>query len=94
MAGAEFHPAEYRRALVSEVLERLSQGNAESFVNFGEVLEAYATEHPPEGARPANPLRIVEQAPLTLQGRSGTEVEQPREEVEDKTPPAMPKSRL
>jgi len=94
LAGAEFHPAEYRRALVSEVLERLSKGNAESFVNFGEVLEAYAAEHPPEGARPANPLRIVEQTPLALPDRSRTELEQPREEVEDKTPQPRPKSRL
>jgi SPFH domain/Band 7 family protein len=93
MAGAEFHPAEYRRALVSEVLERLSQGNAESFVNFGQVLEAYAAEHPPEGARPANPLRIVEQTPLALPDRSRTEVEQPQQETEEK-PPARPKSRL
>src|SRR5260221_5480013 len=94
LAGTEFHPAEYRRALVSEVLERLSAGNAESFVNFGQVLEAYAAEHPPEGARPANPLRIVEQTPLALPDRSRTELEQPREEVEDKTPQPRPKSRL
>src|ERR1700682_3175960 len=42
LAGAEFHPAEYRRALVSEVLEHLAKGaGGESFVNFGEMLEAY-----------------------------------------------------
>ncbi|MEP7357366.1 MAG: SPFH domain-containing protein, partial [Anaerolineales bacterium] len=53
LAGAEFHPAEYRRALVSEVLEHLSRSEAtESFVNFGDVLEAYAAEHAPAVAPP------------------------------------------
>ena len=81
LASTEFHPEEYRRAMVSEVLERLSQGNAESFVNFSEILEAYATEHPAEGqaARPANPLRIVEQPPQALEDKSRTQVEQPQE---------------
>lgn len=92
LAGTEFHPAEYRRALVSEVLERLSAGNAESFVNFSEMLEAYASEHPPEGqpsAPPATP-RILEQPPLSLEDKRRGEVEQPA--PEDK--PARPKSRL
>lgn len=46
LAGTEFHPAEYRRALVTEVLENLGRsGGAESFVNFSEMLETYAAEH-------------------------------------------------
>lgn len=94
LAGAEFHPAEYRRALVSEVLERLSQGNAESFVNFGEILEAYAAEHPPQAAQPATPLRILDQPPLALEDKSRSEVDQPAEGAEKKSPPARPKSRL
>ena len=93
LAGTEFHPAEYRRALVSEVLERLSAGNAESFVNFSEMLEAYASEHPaeggPAGAPPATG-RIVEQPPLALEDKRRGEVEQPAPEEK----PARPKSRL
>jgi hypothetical protein len=93
LAGGEFHPAEYRRALVSEVLERLSQGGAESFVNFGEILEAYAAEHPPEAGKPANPPRIIEQPPLALDDKGSPQVVQPPAAVDDK-PPARPKSRL
>jgi SPFH domain / Band 7 family len=94
LASTEFHPEEYRRAMVSEVLERLSQGNAESFVNFSEILEAYATEHPAEGlaARPANPLRIVEAPPQALEDKGRSDVEQPSHSAEEK--PARPKSRL
>jgi hypothetical protein len=93
LAGAEFHPAEYRRALVSEVLERLSQGGAESFVNFGEMLEAYAAENPPGTTKPATPPRIIEQPPLALEDKGTSQVEQPPASVDEK-PPARPKSRL
>jgi len=96
LASTEFHPEEYRRAMVSEVLERLSQGNAESFVNFSEILEAYAAEHPAEGepgARPANPARIIEQPPLSLEDKSRTQLDQPPKRAEDQAPP-RPKSRL
>ena len=78
---------------MSEVLERLSAGNAESFVNFSEMLEAYASEHPaeggPAGAPPATG-RIVEQPPLALEDKRRGEVEQPAPEEK----PARPKSRL
>jgi hypothetical protein len=95
LAGAEFSPAEYRRALVSEVLERLSQGNAESFVNFSEILEAYAAEHPAQGgAQPSTPPRILDQSPLALEDKSRTQVDQPLQGAEDETPPVRPKSRL
>ena len=97
LASTEFHPEEYRRAMVSEVLERLAQGNAESFVNFSEILEAYAAEHPAEGeagAKPANLPRIVEQPPLALEDKGRTQVEQPKPKAEEQTPPARPKSRL
>jgi SPFH domain / Band 7 family len=94
LASTEFHPEEYRRAMVSEVLERLSQSNAESFVNFSEILEAYVTEHPAEGqaARPANPLRIVEAPPQAPEDKGRSDVEQPSQSAEEK--PARPKSRL
>ncbi len=92
LAGAEFHPAEYRRALVSEVLEKLSQGGAESFVNFGELLDAYAAEHPAEAGQPGAAPRVIEQPPLML-GDRGASVEEPPKPSEEK-PPARPKSRL
>jgi len=97
-AGAEFHPAEYRRALVSEVLERLSQRGAESFVNFGELLEAYAAEHPSggeplaPGAALPRPPRIIEQPPLALEDKGPIEdVNTPKPQEEK---PPRPKSRL
>ena len=96
LASTEFHREEYRRAMVSEVLERLSRGNAESFVNFSEILEAYAAEQPSEDqpARPANPPRIVEQPPLALEDKDRTQVDQPLKKADDQTPPVRPKSRL
>ena len=92
LAGSEFSPAEYRRALVSEVLERLSQGGAESFVNFGEILDAYAAEHPPEAGRIAAPPRIIEHPPHVLDDKGPLPTDQPQASAEDK--PARPKSRL
>jgi hypothetical protein len=99
LAGAEFHPAEYRRALVSEVLEHLSRGEAtESFVNFGDVLEAYAAEHqavapPPEtGAAP----RIIEQPAQqrSLPDKSSARVDPLNTPREEKPAQPRPKSRL
>ncbi len=92
LAGAEFHPAEYRRALVSEVLEKLSQGGAESFVNFGELLDAYAAEHPPQDAQSASLPRVIEHPPLALDDK-GTSVDQSPTSTDEK-PSARPKSRL
>jgi len=93
LAGAEFHPAEYRRALVAEVLEKLSQGGAESFVNFGELLDAYAAEHPPEGAPPGPAPRVIDQPPLALEDKGPSTVEPPSVPSQEK-PPTRPKSRL
>ncbi len=99
LAGAEFHPAEYRRALVSEVLEHLSRGEAtESFVNFGDVLEAYASEHkevapPPEtGAAP----HIIEQPSQqrSLPDKSSARVDPLNTTREEKPAQPRPKSRL
>jgi hypothetical protein len=100
LAGAEFHPAEYRRALVSEVLEHLSRGEAtESFVNFGDVLEAYAAEHkevapPPEGASAAP--RIIEQPSQqrALPDKSSASIDPLNAPREDKPAQPRPKSRL
>jgi hypothetical protein len=65
LASTDFHPAEYRRALVSEVIEQLSRsGGAESFMNFGEMLESYVAER-----RPSEPPRIIEQPPLSLEDK-------------------------
>jgi hypothetical protein len=62
LAGADFHPVEYRRALVSEVIEHLARsGGAESFLNFGEMLDSYAAERQSGGPVPAP--RILEQPP-------------------------------
>jgi hypothetical protein len=56
--------AEYRRALVTEVIESLGRrGGAESFVNFTEMLEAYAAE------RPEQAPRVIQQSSLPDEGR-------------------------
>jgi hypothetical protein len=90
LAGPESHPAAYRRALVSEVLERLSPGGAESFVNFGEILEAYTADHPHEATKPPTPAGVIEQPPLSLEDKGPIQAEQsPAEENA-----AKPKSRL
>jgi hypothetical protein len=68
LAGASFHPAEYRRALVAEVIEQLARGGgAESFLNFGEMLEGYAAER--QAGAPAPPPRIIEQPPPRLEDK-------------------------
>ena len=99
LAGAEFHPAEYRRALVSEVLENLSRGEGtESFVNFGDVLEAYAAEHQPPAppAEPGAPPRIIEQPAQqrSLPDKSGTRIDPLGAPREEKPAQPRPKSRL
>lgn len=97
LAGAEFHPAEYRRALVAEVLEHLARGDsAESFVNFGDMLEAYAADRQPDGslgAQPAPP-RIIEQPRRALPDKGATRPEQQPSPQDEKQPTPRPKSRL
>jgi hypothetical protein len=66
LAGTEFHPAEYRRALVTEVIESLGRrGAADSFVNFSEMLEAYAAE------RPEKTPRILQHPPAPGEDEAG-----------------------
>jgi hypothetical protein len=66
LAGGEFNETEMRRALVTEVIENLGRSaGAESFVNFTEMLEAYAAERP---AQPA--ARVIEQPPRQAKPRS------------------------
>jgi hypothetical protein len=65
LAGTDFHPSEYRRALVSELIEQLARtGGSESFLNFGEMLESYEARR-----RPADAPRIVEEKPLLLEDK-------------------------
>ena len=97
LAGTEFHPAEYRRALVSEVLEQLGDhGSGDSFVNFGEMLEAYATEHTSELPRHPRiievPPALEDKGPPTPPGPA--DEPQPRPRRDDRPPPNRPKSRL
>jgi hypothetical protein len=95
LAGTEFHPAEYRRALVSEVLEQLGQrGTGDAFVNFGEMLEAYASEHP--ASLPQHP-NIIEVPPQALEDKGAPppppQQPPPAANREDR-PPRRPRSRL
>ena len=78
LAGAEFHPTEYRRALVSEVIETLGRrGESEAFLNFNEMLESWAQENRPALPPPPNVIEV-----------------QPEDTEENSTPPAAepPKS--
>ena len=55
LAGMEFHPAEFRRELITEVIESIGQaGTGDSFLNFPQLLETYAVEHP-QTMRTINP---------------------------------------
>ena len=83
LAGADFEPVEYRRALVSEVIEHLAHsGGAESFLNFGEMLDSYAAEKPPRAGTPriTNVSSVVDQPPQL----------EDRRPAGDLTPPAKP----
>ncbi|MEP7358047.1 MAG: hypothetical protein ABI847_12455, partial [Anaerolineales bacterium] len=85
--------------LVSEVLEHLSRSEAtESFVNFGDVLEAYAAEHAPAVAPPepgAAPHIIDQPAQQrSLPDKSSARLDPLNTPREEKTPQRRPKSRL
>lgn len=68
LAGGEFHPAEFRRALVTEVIENLGRaGSGEAFVNFNELVEAYAAERMKGGAPPAPPT--IDNPPQSTLGK-------------------------
>jgi hypothetical protein len=77
LAGADFHPVEYRRALVSEVIEHLARsGGAESFLNFGEMLDSYAAER--QGGEAPAPPRILEQPPSLVEEPPASAPNQPK----------------
>ncbi len=61
MAGGEFSTAEFRQALVTEVIEGLDrQGGGETYINFNELLDSYESKH--AEAQP----RIVENPPQPI----------------------------
>ncbi len=60
LAGLEFEPEDSRRALVTEVIERMGELKpGDSFVNFGEMFEAFVAQNP----LPARRTKIVDQPP-------------------------------
>lgn len=62
LAGAEFHPAEYRRALVSEVIETMGRrGESEAFMNFNEMLESVAEENRAALPPPPNIIEVPDE---------------------------------
>ncbi len=64
MAGGEFSTAEFRRALVTEVIEGLDrQGGGETYINFNELLDSY------ESKQAETQRRIVENPPQPIIGR-------------------------
>ena len=63
--GVETDPTAIRRALVTELIEHLDRhGAGETFINFNDMLEAYAAERKPASPAP----RIVENAPQSAPG--------------------------
>lgn len=94
LAGAEFHPAEYRRALVSEVIENLGRrGESEGFLNFNEMLESVAEENRPALAPPPH---IIDVLPDPSEAKSPPPPAEPPPHSEPRTRsgPRRPKSRL
>ena len=80
LAGTEYHPAEFRRALVTEVIENLGRsGSGETFVNFNELIEAYAADRKPG----KQPRQIVDNPPQSALGK----------DEDSKPAPASPGSR-
>lgn len=60
LAGLEFEPEDTRRALVTEVIERMADLPAgDSFVNFGDMLEAFVAQNP----APLRRTKFVDQPP-------------------------------
>ncbi len=58
LAGEEFHPADYRRALITEFIESLARtGAGESIINFNDMIDAYVAEYKAPEAGP----RIINQ---------------------------------
>lgn len=100
LSGGDFHPVEYRRALVSEVIEHLARGGgAESFLNFGEMLDNYAAEKSPPAAAPprlTDQSNVIEQPPLLDDRRPPVEAPPPKpaDEADPPQPPNRRRSRL
>ncbi len=93
LAGTEFHPTEYRRALVSEVIENLGRrGESEAFLNFNEMLESVAEEKRPALPPPPN---LIEVPPEQIEGKAPSPpAEPPPSEPRPRSGPRRPKSRL
>ena len=93
LAGAEFHPTEYRRALVSEVIETLGRrGESEAFLNFNEMLESVAEENPRALPPPPNIVELPNDA--AEQRPAPPPVEPPASRPETRSGGRRPKSRL
>lgn len=86
LAGMEFNSSDYRRALVTEVIEQMGKsGPGESFVNFTELLQGVIEEH-----NAASPPQIIDHRPAAL-GSSTPESDPkpgPRPTGADPIPPA------
>lgn len=99
LAGTEFHPSEYRRALVAEVIENLGRrGESEAFLNFNEMLEAVAEDNRPALPPPTN---IIEVPTDSVEGKAAPPSSEappsrpePRTRPETRSGPRRPKSRL
>lgn len=60
LAGTEFHPAEFRRALMTEFMESIARrGVGDSILNFQEMFEAYVAER-----KDRLPSRIIDHPPI------------------------------
>ena len=100
LSGADFHPVEYRRALVSEVIEHLARsGGAESFLNFGEMLDSFAAEKSPPSVaaqpRLTDMSKVIEQPPLLDDRRPPLDAPPPKPaDQADPPPPPNRRSRL
>jgi|GEM_PF-1023279 len=90
LSGGDFHPVEYRRALVSEVIEHLARsGGAESFLNFGEMLDSYAAEKSPPTSQPrlTDAPNVIEQPARLEDGRAPLDAPPPKPADQADTPP-------
>ncbi len=101
LAGAEFHPSEYRRALVSEVIETLGRrGESEAFLNFNEMLENVAEENRPSLPPPPNFIEVPPESadskapPPPPPPPAEPAPQRPRPRPETRSGPRRPKSRL
>jgi hypothetical protein len=73
LAGEEFHPSDYRRALITEFIENLARtGAGESIINFNELVDAYVAEYKTDpGPRVINQPSTPREEPPTPPPPSG-----------------------